>query len=72
MGTKTSTPRLLQAKILGRVERLLGRDCVVNPYPARSEQWEAFQEGWFRDLGDPITREICKRSKAGNRQLQEC
>jgi hypothetical protein len=50
-----------QAMILGRVERLLGSDSRVNPYPVRSEQWMAFQEGWFRDFAEPVTNEICKK-----------
>jgi hypothetical protein len=48
--------------ILGRVERLLGRDCSVNPYPLRSEQWMAFQEGWVRDFEEPVIDEICKQN----------
>jgi hypothetical protein len=51
-----------QAIILGRVERLLGRDCNVNPYPVRSEQWMAFQEGWFREFDKPVIDEICKQN----------
>ena len=51
-----------QAIILGRVERLLGRDRSVNPYPLRSEQWMAFQEGWFRNLDEPVIDEICKQN----------
>ena len=56
MGTRNVT--LLQAKILGRVERLLGRDCNVNPYPDTSAEWEAFREGWFLALDDPISRDF--------------
>ncbi len=48
----------LQAKILGRVERLLGRESRVNPFPETSELWSAFQEGWLRALNDPLTHEI--------------
>jgi hypothetical protein len=56
-----------QAMILGRVERLLGSDCKVNPYPVRSEQWMAFQEGWFRDFNEPVTVEICKQKTSQKR-----
>ncbi len=48
----------LQAKILGRVERLMGRDCNVNPFPAATKNWEAFREGWLRDPGDPLSHEM--------------
>lgn len=47
--------RLIHAKFLGRVERLLGRGCGVNPFPNGSPQWEAFREGWSRALDDPIS-----------------
>jgi hypothetical protein len=57
----------LQAKILGRVERLLGSDSSLNPFPAMSPQWEAFREGWLRALDDPISREI----RIGRRPLTE-
>ena len=58
MDTRKYTTRLDHAKILGRVERLLGSDCDVNPYPATSTQWEAFREGWFRSPDDPISRDF--------------
>ncbi len=48
----------LQAKVLGRVERLMGMGSNVNPFPESSKNWEAFQQGWLRDLGDPLSREI--------------
>jgi hypothetical protein len=56
MAVKKFNPKLMQAKILGRVERLMGSDSTVNPFPVRSKEWEAFREGWFLDLDDPVTR----------------
>ena len=55
MGTRKYTTRLDQAKILGRVERLLGSDCEVNPFPAMSKQWESFREGWLQARDAPIS-----------------
>jgi len=54
----TTNIHLLQAKVLGRVERLLGRNFRVNPYPDTSKEWEAFREGWFQALDDPISRDF--------------
>jgi hypothetical protein len=48
---------LVQAKILGRVERIMGSDCDVNPFPVASPQWNAFREGWLRELDDPISQD---------------
>jgi hypothetical protein len=57
------------AMILGRVERLLGSDCRVNPYPVRSEQWMAFREGWFRDFDEPVIDELCKQKNTSESAL---
>jgi hypothetical protein len=61
----------LQAKILGRVERLLGRDCRVNPFPEASELWSAFQEGWLRALNDPLSHELHCHDIRPEQSLQE-
>jgi hypothetical protein len=54
---KNKNGSLLQAKILGRVERIMGSNCNVNPFPAESPQWYAFREGWLRELDDPISQD---------------
>ena len=58
MRRRTAKSTTLQAKLLGRVERLLGRDDRVNPFPEASELWSAFQEGWQRALDAPLTQEL--------------
>ncbi len=58
MEEKRESPTKLQAKILGRVERLLGRECCVNPFPEASALWTAFQEGWHRTLDNPLSHEL--------------
>jgi hypothetical protein len=50
--------RLQRAKMLGRVERLLGSDCNVNPYPEMSKEWEKFREGWIQPTNDHISRDF--------------
>jgi hypothetical protein len=55
MDTRKHTTRMAQANILGRVERLLGSDCDINPFPAMSKQWESFREGWLQALDAPIS-----------------
>ena len=47
---------LIQATILGRVERLAGSGLDSNPFSQGSEQWIAFKEGWSRPLDNPITK----------------
>jgi hypothetical protein len=65
---KTAPAQLLhEAMILGRVERLLGNDLVVNPYPATTRQWLAFRSGWLRPLTDPISQEM---SRSNDNTLQ--
>jgi len=70
MSLRRINPRQLQAIILGRVERLLGSDCDVNPYPEKSDLWEAFRDGWFRALDDSIFRELSTRGMSRNWQKQ--
>ncbi len=55
---------IIQAAILGRVERLAGSGAESNPFPQSSDQWLAFQEGWSRSLDDPITRYLQQDKKA--------
>ena len=64
MSSKDYKRTTLQAKILGRVERLMGNDCNVNPFPVATKNWVAFREGWLRDLGDPLSHEIRTGGKA--------
>jgi len=47
---------IIQAAILGRVERLAGSGFDSNPFSQDTDQWRAFVEGWSRSLDDPITR----------------
>jgi hypothetical protein len=49
---------MMRAKILGRVERLLGSECAVNPFPVMSLKWEAFREGWVQAPDNPISRDF--------------
>ncbi len=58
MSTKEYKHTVLQAKVLGRVERLLGSDCNANPFPEMTKQWTAFREGWFRDLTNSLSCEL--------------
>ena len=51
---KERAANLLQATILGRVERLMGSGFEANPYPPGSELWEAFLEGYRRELDNPL------------------
>ena len=44
---------LVQATMLGRVERLTGISIQSNPYSKGSDPWIAFSEGWNRSLDDP-------------------
>jgi hypothetical protein len=63
--------KTLQAKILGRVERLTGKPITSNPFPRMSDQWLAFQEGWFREPDDSLIREICSRRRSVLKQPGE-
>ncbi len=45
----------MQAKLLGRVERLLGSASSANPFSDESNLWGAFHEGWSRPIDEPVT-----------------
>jgi hypothetical protein len=61
MKEKKGKQTRLQAQLLGRVERLLGRESRVNPYPESSELWTSFREGWLRTLDNPLSHELRSR-----------
>ena len=54
----TPSKLLRDAMLLGRVERLLGNNVSVNPFPKHSNRWLAFRAGWFRSLDDPVCQEL--------------
>ena len=60
MSGKTIKASLVQAEILGRVERLAGNSIKSNPYSEGSERWVAFNNGWNRKLDDPLIDSIRK------------
>lgn len=61
---------IIQATILGRVERLTGSTLDSNPFPRGSDQWVAFKDGWIRPLDNPISK-ILQQSKKTLRDLSE-
>jgi hypothetical protein len=64
LSEKERKSSLIQATILGRVERLAGSSLDTNPYPQGSDQWIAFKEGWSRPLDSPITKLLQQGKKA--------
>lgn len=63
MSDKERKTSIVQAAVLGRVERLAGNGLEVNPFPEGSDQWRAFQEGWTRSLDNPISRILQQNRK---------
>jgi hypothetical protein len=61
---------IIQATILGRVERLAGNGLDSNPFPHESDQWKAFKDGWSRSLDNPITK-ILQQGKKSLRDFSE-
>ena len=55
---------LIQATILGRVERLAGSGLDSNPFTQGSDQWIAFKDGWSRPLDNPITKMLQQGKKS--------
>ena len=55
---------LIQATILGRVERLAGSGLDSNPFPQGTDQWLAFKEGWSRPLDNPISKLLRQNKKS--------
>ena len=58
---------IIQATILGRVERLAGNGLDTNPFSQGSDQWKAFKDGWSRPLDNPITKIL----QQGKKSLQD-
>ena len=64
LSEKERKSSLIQATILGRVERLAGSSLDINPFPHGSDQWNAFKEGWTRPLDSPISKLLQQGKKA--------
>jgi hypothetical protein len=56
MGKSLTTT--IQAKWLGRVDRLAGNDIQSNPFELGTDNWEAYNEGWSRKVDEPLSLEL--------------
>ncbi len=61
---RSNKSTVVQATILGRVERLSGNRIGSNPYPKGSDLWSAFRDGWNRLLNDPLVESLRKNKEA--------
>jgi hypothetical protein len=55
---------IIQAAVLGRVERLAGSGLEASPFPHESDLGRAFVEWWSRSLDNPIMRMIQQGKKS--------